>query len=138
MDIPVDLLLSIKNDRIPEDLIDGLEEQGLDENSFASFCIIMLQQIGEKASYWKPMIGTLAYIKLRSPFLVDLFPKTFNTPLYWSAEDLALLKHTFIWDEVRQTRSNFEDCYNQSVLPFMIVSSDNVIPTRLHWISIET
>lgn len=63
MDIPVDLLLSIKNNRIPEDLIDGLEEQGLDDNSFASFCIIMLQQIGEKASYWKPMIGTLAYIR---------------------------------------------------------------------------
>jgi len=138
MDIPVDLLLSIKNDRIPEDLIDGLEEQGLDENSFASFCIIMLQQIGEKASYWKPMIGTLAYIKLRSPFLVDLFPKTFNTPLYWSAEDLALLKHTFIWDEVRQTRSNFEDCYNQSVLPFMIVSINTVMPTRSQCLSTET
>lgn len=95
--IPRNSLLAVDNDESFSQLVS-------DENDFGTWLNLMAyMMVVSESSRWKPYYNML--------------PKSFNTPMFWSDEQVNMLQGSALKDKIGKEEA--EEQYNQNIKPFL-------------------
>ncbi|KAA8917550.1 hypothetical protein TRICI_000296 [Trichomonascus ciferrii] len=95
--IPRSSLLAVDNDETFSQLVSG-------ENDFGTWLNLMAyMMVVSESSRWKPYYNML--------------PKSFNTPMFWSDEQINMLQGSALKDKIGKEEA--EEQYNENIKPFL-------------------
>lgn len=96
-------IISWLNPRYPA-LFEGIfEEEGILNDPLLAIILILLHELAQPCSHWLPYFAIL--------------PRQFNTPDYWSKEELDLLKGCEVYNTCLRRKRGLQRTYQSVILP---------------------